>query len=321
MNTLRITCDVMGKGIVRNRSDAADQGHGDDYTVIKLTDYTEILSRLKARASYSIPVMKYLEPRYLNYAQWYLATSGPSTLRRTQGEQGEKRSEALCLYVKGNHGRTVFTMGDSLGLEHVLKTQSTPRNPYLIYEAHHQEVLSKFYLLQKRQKLLRMVVDREIFNPVPVENAAPLKPENNMDVNSLYTSEGGGWFSREYLAHGVYYGVWKDGMLVAVAGTQTVSKTYGVAMVANVLTDPRYRGLGYASECTSAVTAKLFENCDTVALNVEVDNDPAIRVYTKLGYKKADYLEEAWGLRKGGLFGFIAGFFDGLTKGKGREDS
>lgn len=318
----------MGKGTLKNKSGAANGGNREDYSVVRLTDYVEILSHLKTRTSYSIPAMAYLEPRYLSHAHWYLATGGSSALgpfgkaedRQAQGARVEAGSKALCLFLGGSHGSTVFTMGDGTGVEHVLNEYEIPRNPYLIYEAHHQEVLSKFYLLQKRQRLLRMVVDREGFNPVPVENATLLKPEDNTDVNSLYTAEGGGWFSREYLADGIYYGVWKDGMLVAVAGTQTVSKTYGVAMVANVLTDPRYRGLGYASECTSAVTAKLFEHCSTVALNVEVENDPAIRVYTKLGYKKADLLEEAWGLKKGDLFGFLSRVFNGLTKSKGKEE-
>ncbi len=291
----------MGKGL-KDRSEAADREHGQDYTVVRLSNYTELLSRLRARNSYAIPALAYMEPRYLPFARWSLATAGTA------------ESEALCLYLNGAYGSTVFTMGNSIGMEHIFQAQRGPRNPYLIYEAHHVESLSKYYLLQKRQKLIRMVVDRESFIAAPAEHAAPLKPENNIDVNTLYTSEGGGWFSRQYLSDGVYYGVWQDDMLVSVAGTQGISKAYGAAMVANVLTDPGYRGRGYATECTSAVTARLLEMCDTVGLNVELDNAPAIRVYTKLGYKQADHLEEAWGLRKGGIFGFIAGFFEGLTR-------
>lgn len=291
----------MGKGLA-DRSEAADREHGQGYTVRRLSNYTEVLSRLKARNSYAIPALAYLEPRYLPFVQWYLATAGST------------ESEALCLYLSGTHGSTVYTMGNSVGLEHIFNAHKGPRTPYLIYEAHHVETLGKYYLLQKRQRLVRMVVNRESFRPAPTDHAVPLKPENNVDVSNLYRSEGGGWFSRQYLAEGVYYGIWQDGILVSVAGTQSISKTYGTAMVANVLTDPAYRGRGYATECTSAVTARLIEICSTVGLNVEVDNAPAIKVYEKLGYRLTDHLEEAWGLRKGGLFGFIAGFFEGITR-------
>ena len=44
------------------------------------------------------------------------------------------------------------------------------------------------------------------------------------------------------------------GALVAVAGTHLVSDTYGVAAIGNVFTHPDYRGRGYATLATGAVT-------------------------------------------------------------------
>ena len=54
-------------------------------------------------------------------------------------------------------------------------------------------------------------------------------------------------------------------------------------MVGNVLTQPEFRGRGYAQATTAAVTADLLEFCDHVVLNVRGDNPPALNAYRRLG--------------------------------------
>ena len=44
----------------------------------------------------------------------------------------------------------------------------------------------------------------------------------------------------------------------------------------NVLTQPEFRGRGYAQATTAAVTAQLLEFCDHVVLNVRSDNPQGI---------------------------------------------
>jgi predicted GNAT family acetyltransferase len=57
-----------------------------------------------------------------------------------------------------------------------------------------------------------------------------------------------------------------------------------MAVVGNVLTHVDYRGRGYATAVTGAVTAELLRSCDQVALNVRSDNPPALAAYRRLGY-------------------------------------
>ena len=58
-----------------------------------------------------------------------------------------------------------------------------------------------------------------------------------------------------------------DTRLIAAAGTHVVSPQWGVAAVGNVYTHREYRGQGLAKVVTSAVTAELLQQCDTVVLN------------------------------------------------------
>ena len=52
--------------------------------------------------------------------------------------------------------------------------------------------------------------------------------------------------------------------------------TARLAVVGNVLTHMDYRGRGFATAVTGAVTAELLRTCDQVVLNVRADNPPAI---------------------------------------------
>ena len=54
----------------------------------------------------------------------------------------------------------------------------------------------------------------------------------------------------------------------------------------NVLTHHQFRGRGYATAVTGAVTAELLRTCDQVVLNVRSDNPPALNVYRRLGYRE-----------------------------------
>jgi len=94
------------------------------------------------------------------------------------------------------------------------------------------------------------------------------------------------------IAQGVYYGLRVNGRLVAAAGTHVVSPGARLAVVGNVLTDVDYRGRGFATAVTGAVTAELLRSCDQVVLNVRSDNPPALNAYHRLGYAEHLRFEE-----------------------------
>jgi ribosomal protein S18 acetylase RimI-like enzyme len=58
------------------------------------------------------------------------------------------------------------------------------------------------------------------------------------------------------------------------------------------LTHADYRGRGFATATTGAVTAELLRTCDQVVLNVRSDNPPALQAYRRLGYREHVRFEE-----------------------------
>lgn len=62
--------------------------------------------------------------------------------------------------------------------------------------------------------------------------------------------------------------------------------------VGRVYTRPEYRNSGFATQVTYALTKEALEKASFAVLFVRSDNYPAIRVYTKIGYRKID--ERIW---------------------------
>jgi predicted GNAT family acetyltransferase len=139
-------------------------------------------------------------------------------------------------------------------------------------------------------------------------------------INRLYSSEGGQMaYTSRHIDEGVYYGVIAQGKLVSIAGTHVHSPTERVAVIGNVFTHPRYRGGGLATIATSAVTHALLQHCDLVALTVESNNDPALAVYGKLGYRHICNLYETAAIRKDAL-GLVSGLRRLAADWRGRRE-
>jgi len=83
-----------------------------------------------------------------------------------------------------------------------------------------------------------------------------------------------------------------------------------------VLTQPEFRGRGYAQATTTAVTAQLLEFCDHVVLNVRADNPPALNAYRRLGYAEHVRFEERLGHRVGSLWADVASALRRLARGR-----
>ena len=146
--------------------------------------------------------------------------------------------------------------------------------------------------------MVRMWVDRARFRPYPAD-VRRLLPVEIGELNRLYQLGFASWLPSSAIAEGVYYGVRVGGKLVAAAGTHVISPQAKMAVVGNVLTHIDYRGRGYATAVTGAVTAELLRTCDQVALNVRSDNPPALQAYRRLGYAEHVRFEERLAHRLG----------------------
>jgi RimJ/RimL family protein N-acetyltransferase len=138
----------------------------------------------------------------------------------------------------------------------------------------------------------RMILDE----PIDVEGssrAVPLGPEDLDALVDLHASDRGrAFFLPAMLAGNPFIGIWEEGRLVASAGTHVASTRHGVAAVGAVITRPSHRGRGLGMIATAGLCQRLAGRYESIGLNVETANRPALRIYDRLGFRRVFQYEE-----------------------------
>ena len=209
-----------------------------------------------------------------------------------------ERLIAIVLEYSGMTPQPMFVMGRSDGIDAILAEVIRPRAAYVASLPESLPAVEAHYRLDSGVPMVRMWVDRARFRPFPAD-VQRLIPVEIGELNRLYQLGFASWLPSSAIAEGVYYGIRVNGKLVAAAGTHVVSPQARLAVVGNVLTHIDYRGRGYATAVTGAVTAELLRTCDQVALNVRSDNPPALQAYRRLGYAEHVRFEERLAHRLG----------------------
>jgi ribosomal protein S18 acetylase RimI-like enzyme len=198
---------------------------------------------------------------------------------------------AVGLEYTGPTPQPLFVMGSTDGIAAVLRDVIKPRAAYIAARVDMLPAIETQYRVDPGPEMVRMWVDRAHFRPYPA-TVQRLLPVDIGELNRLYQLGFASWLPSTTIADGVYYGMRVNGRLIAAAGTHVVSPTSRLAVVGNVLTHTDYRGRGFATAVTGAVTADLLRFCDQVVLNVRADNPPAINAYRHLGYSEHARFEE-----------------------------
>ncbi len=198
---------------------------------------------------------------------------------------------AIGLEYTGPTPQPLFTLGTSDGIEAILRDVIRPRAAYIAARTEQLPAVEAYYRVDPGPQMIRMWVDRQRFRPYPA-TVARLLPVEIGELNRLYQLGFASWLPSSAIADGVYYGMRVNGQLVAAAGTHVISPSARLAVVGNVLTHIDYRGRGFATAVTGAVTAELLRTSDQVVLNVRADNPPAINAYRRLGYVEHARFEE-----------------------------
>jgi ribosomal protein S18 acetylase RimI-like enzyme len=208
------------------------------------------------------------------------------------------RLVALALEYSGLTPQPLFVMGRSEGIEAILRDVIRPRAAYVAALPDALPAVQASYRLDPGPQMVRMWVDRGRFRPYPAD-VRRLLPADIGELNRLYQLGFASWLPSSSIAEGVYFGMRVGGRLVAAAGTHVVSREARLAVVGNVLTHVDYRGRGFATAVTGAVTAELLRTSDQVVLNVRSDNPPALQAYRRLGYTEHVRFEERLAHRLG----------------------
>jgi ribosomal protein S18 acetylase RimI-like enzyme len=242
------------------------------------TDKALLRSYLERDRLYSAYAICDLEEREFARTRWGVAWDGDLPV-------------ALVLEYNGPTPQPLFAMGREDGIAVVLRDLIRPRVAYVAAPAAVLSAIETAYRVDPGPSMVRMWVDRTHFQPYPA-SVQRLLPAEIGELNRLYQLGFASWLPSTAIADGVYYGLRVNGQLVAAAGTHVVSPGARLAVVGNVLTHVDYRGRGFATAVTGAVTAELLRTCDQVVLNVRSDNPPALNAYRRLGYAEHVRFEE-----------------------------
>ena len=267
------------------------------------TDRELIRSFLDRDRIFSAYALADLEDRDSSRARWGIARSGDDVI-------------ALVLEYGGPAPQPLFIIGRDDGVEAILRDVVRPSIAYVACLPANQAAVERRYRLEPGPQMVRMWVDKTTFHPVVDPGVERLVPTDAGELNRLYRLGFGSWLPPQAIANGVYYGIRVNGRLVAGAGTHVIGRGARIAVVGNVLTQPEFRGRGYAQATTTAVTARLLETCDHVVLNVRSDNPPALNAYRRLGYAEHVRFEERLGHRIGSLLADVASALRRFTRNR-----
>jgi ribosomal protein S18 acetylase RimI-like enzyme len=242
------------------------------------TDRAALASFLEHDRLYSAYALCDLEDREFARTRWGAAYDGDDLI-------------AVGLEYTGPTPQPLFVMGRTDGIEAVLRDVIRPRAAYIAARTAMLPAIEAHYRVDPGPQMVRMWVDRARFRPYPAQ-VQRLLPVEIGELNRLYQLGFASWLPSSAVADGVYYGMRVNGQLVAAAGTHVISSAARLAVVGNVLTHVDYRGRGFATAVTGAVTADLLRTSDQVVLNVRADNPPAINAYRRLGYAEHARFEE-----------------------------
>jgi len=115
------------------------------------------------------------------------------------------------------------------------------------------------------------------------ENPIELGEADSAEMLALARLTEPGPFEAETWRMGRFFGVRRDGRLVAMAGQRM--RPPGFVELSGVCTHPDARGEGLATRLTNHVTRAIIESGETPFLHAWADNTGAIGLYERLGYR------------------------------------
>lgn len=273
----------------------AIHGRRDALATRTITDRALIRAFLERDRLFAAYAICDLDDREFSKTRWGAAFDGDDLV-------------AVGLEYGGLSPQPLFAMGSNDGIAAILREVLKPRAAYVAALSETLPAIATQYRIDPGPQMVRMWVDRSTFRPYPAD-VRRLLPVEIGDLNRLYQLGFASWLPSSAVADGVYFGIRVGGRLVAAAGTHVISHEARLAVVGNVLTQTDYRGRGFATAATGAVTAELLRTCDQVVLNVRSDNPPALQAYRRLGFREHVRFEERLVHRLGSPWPGIAGPF------------
>jgi len=143
--------------------------------------------------------------------------------------------------------------------------------------------LSNDLTLKKELVCLQMIINQKILSEIK-EEITVLGSEHIDDLFHLVTLVQPRYFKKKTALLGNYYGIFKNGKLVSVAGERM--QMDGFVEVSAIVTHPEHTGKGYAKQLIAHTVNNFFGHNKIPYLHVTEKNSGAINLYEKLGFIK-----------------------------------
>jgi ribosomal protein S18 acetylase RimI-like enzyme len=243
--------------------------------IVELTDDAVILPVLERERRWAAYALCDLEAPYRAHARYIGAVDGD-------------RARAVVLVYALPSFMALLPCGDLRAVGAIMaEAESLPASIFLNVRDADLASVEARYQVERKWTMLRMVAGMDDLRPAPAVGAEIMRltVADLPALQSLYALQPDSIFTPSMLEHGIYYGAYVAGTLVAAAGTHAISRPHRIAAIGNVFTRPAARGRGLATATTSAVAQALVQDgAREVALNVAEDNPTAISIYYRLGF-------------------------------------
>lgn len=132
--------------------------------------------------------------------------------------------------------------------------------------------------------LAQMVREKPVALAIPAHEIIALGNADSVDMMELTALVKPGPFGSRTHELGNFFGIRDGGKLVAMAGERM--KVPGHSEVSAVCTHPDYLGRGYAAALMGKVIDGIEKRGETPFLHVRADNDRAVSLYERLGFRQ-----------------------------------
>lgn len=156
-------------------------------------------------------------------------------------------------------------------------------------EEHRTLILEKFKKTKTTHDLILMTLRKEEETPQIKHPIIKLSTADAQDIAALMRQGDPEWWGEttarqiaERMKERLWLGIKVDGQLVSIGGATL--DDWG-SNIATVVTQEKHRGKGYATSIVSALVEQILQKSNLALIHVERNNPPAIRVYTKVGFK------------------------------------
>jgi ribosomal protein S18 acetylase RimI-like enzyme len=143
-------------------------------------------------------------------------------------------------------------------------------------------LFSQKVFLKKELVCLQMILEKRIETNIE-EHIIKLAAARTDALSGLVNEVQPGYFKSKTSLLGNYFGIVKDGKLIAVTGERM--KMDAFTEVSAVVTHPLYTGKGFANQLVACTSKNIFDENKIPFLHVAETNFAAIRLYEKLGFK------------------------------------